>query len=221
MPHVTLVNTMIDSSVLDREGVHREIRCTPGAHRRLPGADGRQLGQYPGCTQGRAEDRRQVAERLRFPGRPLAQADEIHGKVGREPARQPRYNCPCRASWPPSIAMSSWISAAEICGRVAGGYPGPAELVYTAVSSRAGSVNWTPTARDAACPRWMPRAPHRRITPRSLRKRSSDAWLSTAAAAELFAFDTETTSLDYMAGPHRRRVLRRRAGRGRLCAAGA
>ncbi len=38
-----------------------------------------------------------------------------------------------------------------------------------------------------------------------------EAWLERLEAAELFAFDTETTSLDYMQARDRGRVLRRRA----------
>src|ERR1017187_7943577 len=51
-----------------RGGSHREVRRSPLKDRRLPRACRRCLGQHPGPCRGGAEDRRQMACRIREPG---------------------------------------------------------------------------------------------------------------------------------------------------------
>jgi hypothetical protein len=69
---------------MDRDGVEGKVRCLAGTGNRLPGARrATPVRQHSRRAESRAEDRREVAERIRHAGRNhRTHADEIKGKVG-------------------------------------------------------------------------------------------------------------------------------------------
>ena len=214
--HVTLVNTMTNT-VLDRAGVKEKFGVPPGAHRRLSGADGRQVGQHPRRAQGRAQDGGEVARQYGDLDDVVAHADEIGGKIGENlragletlPLSRQLATISCdlapaeaagsRAGPPDTAALralvrSAW-SSAGCCAALEDDAARPAR---SAPALRAHG-----DCRAATAAATTPQPPRRRrhaarLRNRHSRQRSSTPGSRASTTADLFAFDTETTSLDYM-----------------------
>ena len=86
--HVTLVNTMAETSELDRDGVVAKHGVPPERIVDYLALMGDSVDNIPGRAEGWAEDRRQVAQPIRLAGRGDRQCGRGEGQDRREPARQ-------------------------------------------------------------------------------------------------------------------------------------
>jgi DNA polymerase I len=194
-PHVTLVNTM-SRSVLDREGVIEKFGVPPERIVELLALMGDSSDNIPGIPKVGPKTAAKWLNEYGSLDALLAGADEIKGKVGEN----------LRANLD-TLALSRQLATihcdVELDVRPRDLQPGAAD---------AGQLrNWYTRLEFS---RWMAELDARRpnetvhadATPSAptdyatiLTQAQLDAWLSRLQAAELFAFDTETTSLDYMA----------------------
>ena len=214
----------------DRDGVKAKFDVLAGADRRLPRADRRQLRQHPGRRQGRPEDRGEVAGAIR------RRSTSWSRTPTRSPARSARTCAPGCDTLALSRQLATIKHATWTCrnrrrrlrARPAG-RRGAARAVralefrallraarWRAAAQRAGRRRAAGTpAQPAHGGAGRQRPPtgathyddhHRRGAARALAG-------AARAAPSSFAFDTETTSLDYMQARDRRRVVLRRARR--------
>jgi DNA polymerase-1 len=194
-PHVTLVNTM-SRSVLDREGVIEKFGVPPERIVELLALMGDSSDNIPGIPKVGPKTAAKWLNDFGSLDALLARADDIKGKVGEN----------LRANLD-TLALSRQLATihcdVELDVRPRDLQPGEADTGqlrnwYTRLEfSRwlaeldARRPNETVHA-DAA-----PSAPTDYAT--ILTQAQLDSWLSRLQTAKLFAFDTETTSLDYMA----------------------
>jgi DNA polymerase-1 len=193
--HVTLVNTMSDS-VLDPAGVKEKFGVPPERIVDYLSLMGDSRRQHPRRAQVRPEDRRKWISEYGSLDGVIANADKIKGKVG-EYLRESLDQLPLSRE----LTTIKRDVALDFGPRdlVPGGagYRQPARLVRAhRVAASAGDLEQRRRRR--------PRRGRRSAADASaglsviLDQPTLDAWIERLAKAELFAFDTETTSLDYM-----------------------
>ena len=202
-------------------GREDQVRRVSRTDHRLPGAGGRQLRQHSGHRQGGPQDRGQVARQVfdaRCAGRRRRQRRR---QGGREPARGPRdARAGAQARDHPHRRDAAGLAAAAQAP--AAGHRGAAHAVHAARAAFAAQAarrrrrgRTAPTAPDAPAATGQPAiagAPAAAgisdgaqiiaAAPRLYETITTEAqladWLKKLESAELFAFDTETTSLEYM-----------------------
>jgi len=194
-PHVTLVNTM-SRSVLDREGVIEKFGVPPERIVELLALMGDSSDNIPGIPKVGPKTAAKWLNDFGSLDALLVRADEIKGKVGEN----------LRANLE-TLALSRQLATihcdVELDVRPRDLQPGEADT---------GELrNWYTRLEFS---RWLSELDARRTKETVLAAAVSsaptdyativtqaqlDAWLSRLQAAELFAFDTETTSLNYMA----------------------
>ena len=203
-----------------------EVRRVPRADRRLPRAGRRRLGQHPRRAEGRAEDRREVAEPVHDARRAARAPGRDRGQGRREPARRARElalsrklaTIDCDLDLPLAPARAACAAAGRRAAARAVHAARTALAAEAAARRRAAAApasDLSAARAQAAAETGAGMPPHPRRcrsgrgtrppTParRELRTRYSTeaalrALAAAARAAELVAFDTETTSLDYM-----------------------
>ena len=205
---ITLINTMTDGR-LDREGVKAKFDVYPEQIDRLPRAHRRQLRQHPRHREGRTEDRGEAPAAVRQPRQPRRPARQHPGQDRREPARRVSRRSSSRAALPPSVPTSTCtLSLEELTPKP----PDVATLreLYTRYELRAllralegdGASAAGEAAAAAPPPGALPAPPAAPPAERRYetitRWEDFERWLARLEAAELFAFDTETTTPDYM-----------------------
>jgi DNA polymerase-1 len=194
-PHVTLVNTM-SRSVLDREGVIEKFGVPPERIVELLALMGDSSDNIPGIPRVGPKTAAKWLNDFGSLDALLVRADEIKGKVGEN----------LRANLE-TLALSRQLATihcdVELDVRPRDLQPGEEDT---------GELrNWYTRLEFS---RWLSELDARRTKETVLAAAVSsaptdyativtqaqlDAWLSRLQAAELFAFDTETTSLNYMA----------------------
>jgi DNA polymerase-1 len=194
-PHVTLVNTM-SRSVLDREGVIEKFGVPPERIVELLALMGDSSDNIPGIPKVGPKTAAKWLNDFGSLDALLVRADEIKGKVGEN----------LRANLE-TLALSRQLATihcdVELDVRPRDLQPGEEDT---------GELrNWYTRLEFS---RWLSELDARRTKETVLAAAVSsaptdyativtqaqlDAWLSRLQAAELFAFDTETTSLNYMA----------------------
>jgi DNA polymerase-1 len=194
-PHVTLVNTM-SRSVLDREGVIEKFGVPPERIVELLALMGDSSDNIPGIPKVGPKTAAKWLNNFGSLDALLARADEIKGKVGEN----------LRANLD-TLALSRQLATihcdVELDVKPRDLQPGEADTGqlrnwYT----RLEFSRWL-AELDASRPNETLPVDDAISTPTDyatiVTQAQLDAWLSRLHAAELFAFDTETTSLNYMA----------------------
>jgi DNA polymerase-1 len=193
-PHVTLVNTM-SRSVLDREGVIEKFGVPPERIVELLALMGDSSDNIPGIPRVGPKTAAKWLNDFGSLDALLARADEIKGKVGES----------LRANLD-TLALSRQLATIHCDVELDVGprdlQPGEADAGqlrnwYT----RLEFSRWLADL-DARRPNETPPVDAATSTPTDyatiVTQAQLDAWLSRLQEAELFAFDTETTSLNYM-----------------------
>jgi len=191
--HVTLINTMTDT-VLDREGVVDKFGVTPEQIIDYLALVGDSADNIPGIPKCGPKTAAKWLSQYPDIDALVADADQIKGKIGEN----------LRANLE-QLAVSRALTAIKLDVELP---YGPQDLSpkspdveslrrhYRRIESRrllAGLDETTDAPADPAAAE--PSATDYQLV---LDKAEFEAWLETLQAAELMAFDTETTSLDYM-----------------------
>jgi len=194
-PHVTLVNTM-SRSVLDREGVIEKFGVPPERIVELLALMGDSSDNIPGIPKVGPKTAAKWLNDFGSLDILLARAEEIKGKVGES----------LRANLD-TLALSRQLATIHCNVELD---VGPRDL-RPGEADTGQLRNWYTRLEFS---RWLSELDARRpnetvhsdVAPPVLEdyamivtQAQLDAWLSRLQAAELFAFDTETTSLNYMA----------------------
>jgi DNA polymerase-1 len=218
---ITLVNTMT-GGVLDRDGVKAKfdvwpeqivdfLALTGDSSDNIPGIDkvgpktaAKWLAQYPTLAELVAhagELSGKAAENLRAGGDVLALSHEL--ATIRTDVDLPESALQLRRGPPDVAALRELYARYELRSLLrqleGGGEAGAAAGAAPAAGApaTAGSGVEAPAAADAATPGGL-RAPDRQHYAMITDWAELESWLARLKVAELFAFDTETTSLDYM-----------------------
>jgi DNA polymerase-1 len=193
-PHVTLVNTM-SRSVLDRQGVIEKFGVPPEHIVELLALMGDSSDNIPGIPKVGPKTAAKWLNDFGSLDELLARAGEIKGKVGES----------LRANLG-SLALSRRLAAIHCDVELDTGLrdlqPGEADTArlrewYTRLEFSRWLGELDAPGRYAPAPSNAVRSASDYTT--VLTWLQLDDWLARLEAAELFAFDTETTSLDYMA----------------------
>jgi DNA polymerase-1 len=193
-PHVTLVNTM-SRSVLDRQGVIEKFGVPPEHIVELLALMGDSSDNIPGIPKVGPKTAAKWLNDFGSLDELLARAGEIKGKVGES----------LRANLG-SLALSRRLAAIHCDVELDIGLrdlqPGEADTArlrewYTRLEFSRWLGELDAPGRYAPAPSNAVRSASDYTT--VLTWLQLDDWLARLEAAELFAFDTETTSLDYMA----------------------
>jgi len=215
--HITLVNTMT-GGVLDRDGVKAKfdvwpeqiidfLALTGDSSDNIPGIDkvgpktaAKWLAQYPTLAELAAhagELSGKAAENLRAGGDMLALSREL--ATIRTDVDLPESSLQLRRGAPDVAALRELYARYELRSllrQLEGGGEGAAGAGPAAAASpAAATAGATPLAAAAG---GGLRAPDRQHYAMITEWAELERWLERLQAAELFAFDTETTSLDYM-----------------------
>jgi DNA polymerase I len=191
--HITLVNTMTDT-LLDRAGVIAKFGVPPERiidYLSLVGDTADNVPGVPKCGPKTAVKWLQDYGDL---DGVIANADRVSGKVG-ESLRQVLDQLPL-ARRLTSIKRDVALDLAPTDLIPAAPDTAALRTWYERLDARRLLAGLNDTARTApdAPPRAAPAADYDTI----LTTAALDAWIERLAAADLFAFDTETTGLDYM-----------------------
>ena len=214
---ITLINTMTNTDAGSR-GREGEVRCLAGTDHRLPRPDRRQLRQHPGHRKGGTEDRGEVAGHLRNHRQAAGACGGDLRRGGREPAQgtgnagtvaTPGHHPPrpgpagvarrIRRGPVDTAALRALYERLEFKAllrgagwRCTGDRRQPMRHAAAAGAAPAVCLPAHAATARATCHRSVPRNYTTIVTQEQL-----DEWLPRLMAAELVAFDTETTSLDY------------------------
>ena len=207
---------MTDSS-LDRAGVKIKFDVYPEQIVDYLALVGDASDNIPGVPKVGPEDRGQVAEPVHDARQPARAPGRDRGQGRREPARAHRATSRCRASWRPSTATSTCrcsratcsrprrtssgcasCTRGSSCARCCGSCRAADRQPAAARAAASGRVAAPDAARAAGRRPADGRRARAQLRHRPHRRTQFERWLQRLEAAELFAFDTETTSLDYM-----------------------
>ena len=241
--HVTLINTM-SNETLDIAGVLAKFGVPPHQHHRLPGADRRHRRQRARRQQGRPEDGRQVAAGARLARRHHREgATRSRARSARTCARR-SSGCRWGASWSPWSPTTTWRRTSRTgrrstrwrCSRsTTSACSSSTSATASAAGARRSRSSWASTP----APRQVGRAARNRglfdgevDAPRRCRCRSwrasttpsspsssSTRWIARLQAARAVGARHRDRLARRDARPHRRHLVRGRAGQGRLRAA--
>ena len=189
--HVTLINTMTDT-LLDAQGVQRKFGVRPDQIVDFLALTGDSVDNIPGVpkcgpkTAAKWLDQYQTLDEL------MARADEVKGKVG-ESLRASLENLPLsRTLTCIKTDVDLPLGPQDLCP--GDGEPDVLRELYQRLESRRLLASLDDQPADGADARVATEASYETLLDRA----SLDRWLGRLKAAELFSFDTETTSLDYM-----------------------
>ncbi len=189
--HVTLINTMTDT-LLDAQGVQRKFGVRPDQIVDFLALTGDSVDNIPGVpkcgpkTAAKWLDQYQTLDEL------MARADEVKGKVG-ESLRASLENLPLsRTLTCIKTDVDLPLGPQDLCP--GDGEPDVLRELYQRLESRRLLASLDDQPADGADARVATEASYETLLDRA----SLDRWLDRLKAAELFSFDTETTSLDYM-----------------------
>ena len=193
--HITLINTM-SNTILDRQGVVAKFGITPEQIIDYLTLVGDSSDNIPGVPKVGPKTAVKWLAAYGTLDRLVAQADEITGKVGE--------NLRAHLGQLPLARQLATIHCdVKLDVRPADLRPQPADVAALSdlyrrlefkswlrqLEEQGDTASDVPKVRAAAAP-----ARYETV----LDAATLDAWLARLAQAELFAFDTETTSLDYM-----------------------
>jgi DNA polymerase-1 len=190
-PHITLINTMSDS-VMGPDGVVDKFGVKPGQIVDYLALVGDSVDNVPGVPKCGPKTAAKWLAEYGDLDTLMQRADEIKGKIG-ESLRASLELLPLSREL---VTIKRDVALAQ----------GPADLNlkapdiealrewYTRIESNRLLSTLDPPAAEAGEPPAASDADYQVL----LDQQSLDAWLAELEQAELFAFDTETTSLDYM-----------------------
>ncbi len=194
-PHITLVNTM-SHTVLDRDGVMEKFGVPPEHIVDLLALMGDSSDNIPGIPKVGPKTAAKWLNEYGSLDDLLARADDIKGKVG----ESLRANLDTLALSRQLATIHCDVDLDVGPGGLQPGEPDVEQLRewYTRLefSRWLRELESRPSGLAAARPPEHPDAKVKYET--VLTQAQFDAWLARLEAAELFAFDTETTSLNYM-----------------------
>ena len=193
--HTTLVNTMTDT-VMDEAGVEEKFGIPPSPDHRSPRPHGRRLRQHPRRARHRPQDRARDSSGLDDIYANLEQVSQLSFRGAKTMGAK-------LAQEKDSAYLSYLLATIKTDVPLENG---PKQLFNTAADQQA-LVDWFTQMEFRS---WLDELLDMGEVPVLQAEQidvdydivtdqpAFDAWLETLAAAELFAFDTETTSLNYM-----------------------
>ena len=197
-PHVTLINTM-NNVVLDEAGVVDKFDVPPGAIIDYLALMGDTSDNIPGVPKVGPKTAAKWLKQYETLDNLVAHADDIKGKVGESlrdnldqlPLSRELTTIKCDVEL--EHAISELVMRAPQVDKLKQMY---AEMEFKTWLSNLFSNEGEAVADPATIPavQALPEAHYETV----LDKSSFDRWLKKLKAADQFAFDTETTSLDYM-----------------------
>ena len=193
-PHVTLINTM-NNVVMDEAGVLEKFDVPPKAIIDYLALMGDSADNIPGVPKVGPKTAAKWLKQYETLDNLIAHADEIKGKVG-ESLRESLDQLPLSRELTTikcDVALEQGIADLAMrppkVDKLKQLYT---ELEFKTWLTNLSSDNNETTAKQSA------EAPSKALYETVLDKKSFDHWLDKLEKAEQFAFDTETTSLDYM-----------------------
>ena len=190
--HITLVNTMT-GEVLDRAGVERKFGVPPERIVDYLALVGDKVDNVPGVDKVGPKTAVKWLRKYGDLDGIMAHADEIGGKVG----ENLRAALPQLPLWRELVTIRRDVPLAERPEDLRLGTPDRDRLraLYEDLEFR----TWLRELDEAKAGEGRAPAPKSDAAYETILDEAQlAAWLERLAAAELFAFDTETTSLDYM-----------------------
>ena len=219
-PQITLINTM-SNTVLDRAGVKNKFDVFPEQIIDYLALVGDSSDNIPGIDKVGPKTAAKWLGQYNTLDALVADAANVERQGGREPARRSRHaRAAAQARHHPHRHFAAAVAARS--SSAAAGRRGTARAVRAARTALAAqAARWRrrrPSGDRAGCAGCQRPARHRRraaatagisdgaqiiaaaprITTPSPPTAQLDEWLKKLEGAELFAFDTETTSLEYM-----------------------
>jgi DNA polymerase-1 len=189
--HVTLINTMTDT-LLDVQGVQRKFGVRPDQIVDFLALTGDAVDNIPGVPKCGPKTAAKWLDQYHTLDELMARADEVKGKVG-ESLRASLEHLPLsRTLTRIKTDVDLPLGPKDLCP--GDGEPDVLRELYQRLESRRLLASLDDQTADGADARVASEASYETL----LDSASLDRWLDRLKAAELFSFDTETTSLDYM-----------------------
>jgi len=189
---VTLVNTMTDS-LLDEVGVQKKFGVRPDQIIDFLALTGDSVDNIPGVPKCGPKTAAKWLHEFGTLDELLARADEVKGKIG-DNLRASRDQLPLSRKLT-RIKTDVELDQGPEDLQLDAGDPTALRVLYERLESRRLLSSLEAPEAEVATDSEAAADVHYEIV---LDEASLDAWLQRLATAELFSFDTETTSLDYM-----------------------
>ena len=193
-PHVTLINTM-NNVVLDEAGVMEKFEVPPSAIVDYLALVGDTSDNIPGVPKVGPKTAAKWLQQYKTLDNLVAHADEIKGKVG-DSLRESLQQLPLSRELT-TIKCDVDLELGIDDLNLRPPQVDKLKQLYTELEFKSLLSNLSSTD-EAAAPAATGRAPSQTKYETVLDARGFDRWLKILKKSEQFAFDTETTSLDYM-----------------------
>jgi len=192
-PHVTLINTM-NNVVMDEAGVMEKFDVPPSAIIDYLALMGDTADNIPGVPKVGPKTAAKWLKQYETLDNLVAHADEIKGKVG-ESLRENLQQLPLSREL---TTIKCDVELDHAISELAMRSPQPEKLkqIYTEMEFKTWLSNLSTDGSETASSPGTAKvdADYKTV----LDKKSFDRWIKKLKEAQQFAFDTETTSLDYM-----------------------